>query len=66
MGINSATLKFKNDLVALINSSNLPICNVEMVMRDALSAVQADFKRAVEAEKLEEKKKEESEVKSDD
>lgn len=61
MGINTATLKFKNDLVALINSSGLPICNVEMVMSNTLQAVQSELKRAIELEN-----KEESEVKPDD
>lgn len=54
MGINSATLKFKNDLVALINNSGLPICNVEMVMSNALSVVQSELKKAIESEKKEE------------
>lgn len=53
MGINTATLKFKNDLVALINNSGLPICNVEMVMSNTLSVVQTELKRAIEAEKEE-------------
>ena len=61
MGINTATLKFKNDLVALINNSGLPICNVEMVMSNTLQAVQSELKKAVELEN-----KEESEVKPDD
>lgn len=51
MGINTATLKFKNDLVALINNSGLPICNVEMVMSNALSVVQMELKKAIELEK---------------
>lgn len=54
MGINTATLKFKNDLVALIKNSGLPICNVEMVMSDALSVVQMELKKAIELEKREE------------
>ena len=53
MGINSATLKFKNDLVELINNSGLPICNVEMVMNNVLSVVQMELKKAVESEKKE-------------
>ena len=57
MGINSATIKFKDDLLALINSSGLPICNVEMVMSSTLLAVR---------EKLREAIKEESEVKPDE
>ena len=54
MGINTATLKFKNDLVALINNSGLPICNVEMILSNTLSVVQAELRKAIEAEKKEE------------
>ena len=50
MGINSATLKFKNDLVELINNSGLPICNIEMIMSNTLSVVQAELRKAIEAE----------------
>lgn len=53
MGINSATLKFKNDLVALINNSGLPICNVEMVISNTLAVVQNELKKAIETEKEE-------------
>lgn len=60
MGINSATLKFKNDLVALINNSGLPICNVEMILSNTLSVVQAELRKAIELEK-----KKEQEVESD-
>ena len=60
MGINTATLKFKNDLVALINNSGLPICNVEMVMSNTLSVVQAELKKAIEAEGREEMANDES------
>lgn len=60
MGINSATLKFKNDLVALINNSGLPICNVEMVMSNTLSVVQSELRKAIKAEN-----KEEQEVEAD-
>ena len=53
MGINLATLKFKNDLLELINNSGLPICNVEMVMSNVLSAVQFKLKEAIEEERKE-------------
>lgn len=56
MGINSATLKFKTDLLSLINNSGLPICNVEMVMSNVLSAVQIKLNEAIEIEKKEEVK----------
>lgn len=57
MGINLATLKFKNDLLELINNSGLPICNVEMVMSNVLSAVQAELRRFIELENQEEAEK---------
>jgi hypothetical protein len=60
MGINTATLKFKNDLVALINNSGLPICNVEMILSNTLSVVQAELRKSIELEK-----KKEQEVESD-
>lgn len=50
MGINSATLKFKNDLVALINNSGLPVCNVEMILSNTLSVVQSELRKAIETE----------------
>lgn len=53
MGINLATLNFKNDLLELINNSGLPICNVEMVMSNVLSAVQVKLKEAIEEERKE-------------
>ena len=56
MGINLATLKFKNDLVALINNSGLPICNVEMIISNVLSVVQAELRKAIESENKEEVK----------
>ena len=56
MGINSLTLKFKNDLVTLINNSGLPICNVEMVLNNTLSVVQTELKRVIELENKEEVK----------
>lgn len=60
MGINSATLKFKNDLVELINNSGLPICNIEMIMTNTLSVVQAELRKAIEAEGKEDKPSDES------
>lgn len=54
MGINSDTLKFKNDLVALVNNSKLPICNIEMVISNVLSAVQIELKKAIESENKQE------------
>lgn len=53
MGINSATLKFKTDLLSLINNSGLPICNIEMVMSNTLSVVQTELRKAIESEREE-------------
>lgn len=39
MGINTATKKFKEDLVDVINKSGLPSCIIEMVLDGALGAV---------------------------
>ena len=65
MGINTATLKFKNDLVALINNSGLPVCNIEMVMSSALSAVQAELRKTIESEKERHASKEKEAEKSE-
>lgn len=59
MGINTATMKFKEDLVSLVNNSGLPMCNVEMIMSNVLSVVQVKLREAIESEK-------ESEVKKND
>lgn len=59
MGINTATIKFKNDLVSLVNNSGLPMCNVEMIMSNVLSAVQIKLREAIEMEKESEAKKNE-------
>lgn len=47
MGINTATLTFKEELLSLINSSGLPICNIELVMTSVLSAVRENLKQAI-------------------
>ncbi len=59
MGINTATMKFKEDLVSLVNNSGLPMCNVEMIISNVLSVVQVKLREAIESEK-------ESEVKKND
>lgn len=59
MGINSATMKFKEDLLSLVTKSGLPICNVEMVMTTVLSAVRVTLSQAIVAEKKAEEAKEE-------
>ena len=57
MGINTATKKFKEDLVDVINQSKLPSCIVEMVLENALRAVRQKMALELQAE--------ESEVKND-
>ncbi len=50
MGINTATKKFKEDLVNLINKSGLPPCVVKMVLDNVRSAVQQQELLAIQAE----------------
>lgn len=59
MGINTATITFKEELLSLINSSGLPICNVELVMTSVLNAVREKLQQAVEEEKKSEVKQNE-------
>lgn len=40
MGVNTATKKFRDDVLELINKSGLPICIVELVLSSTLGAVQ--------------------------
>ena len=56
MGINSATMKFRDDLVKLVNESGLPMCNIEMVMSNVLSAVRVSLASAIESENKAEEK----------
>lgn len=56
MGINSATMKFRDDLVKFVNESGLPMCNIELVMSNVLSAVRVSLANAIESEKKEEEK----------
>lgn len=51
MGINTATKKFRDDLLELINKSGLPICNVELVMENTLVAVRQKVAADIQAEK---------------
>ena len=51
MGINTATKKFRDDLLELINKSGLPICNVELVMENTLVAVRQKVAADILAEK---------------
>lgn len=50
MGINTATKKFKQDLVDVINKSGLPSCIVEMVLDNALGAVRQKVALDLQAE----------------
>ena len=50
MGINTATKRFKEDLVEVINKSGLPPCIVKMVLENTLSAVRQQETLAMQAE----------------
>lgn len=65
MGINTATMKFKEDLVDLINKSGLPPCVTKMVLENALSAVQQQELLAMQAEAESEVAKDAESVQSD-
>lgn len=65
MGINTATAKFKEDLVNLINKSGLPPCIVKMAMESTLAAVQVKEQLAMQAEAESEVAKDAESVQSD-
>ncbi len=50
MGINTATKRFKEDLVNTINKSGLPPCIVRMVLENTLSVVHQQELLAMQAE----------------
>lgn len=50
MGINTATKRFKEDLVNTINKSGLPPCIVRMVLENTLSVVNQQELLAMQAE----------------
>lgn len=50
MGINYLTIKFRDNLLELINNSGLPVCNVEMILSNTLSAVQKKLQEALKKE----------------
>lgn len=58
MGINTATKKFRDDVLELINTSGLPICVVELVLDNMLGAVRQKVAMDLQAEA-------ESEVRND-
>ena len=56
MGINTLTLKFKEELTNLINNSNLPPINVLLVMETIQKDVQNAFVMQLQEEKTRETK----------
>lgn len=61
MGINLATLKFREDLTNLINNSNLPICMICSVLNEAKESADKIYQITVQSELQQEQKgKEES------
>ena len=59
MGINLATQKFREDLINLINSSGLPICNICMVLNEAKSAADNLLSKTIQSELQKEQKEKE-------
>lgn len=50
MGINTATKKFRDDVLELINKSGLPVCVVELVLNSTLGAVRQKVAMDLQAE----------------
>ena len=50
MGINTATKKFRDDAVKLINESGLPACVLELVLDNILGAVRQKVAIDLQAE----------------
>ncbi len=50
MGINTATKKFRDDAVELINRSGLPACVLELVLDNILGAVRQKVAMDLQAE----------------
>ena len=50
MGINTATKKFRDDAVELINKSGLPACVLELVLDNILGAVRQKVAMDLQAE----------------
>ena len=65
MGINTATKKFRDDVVELINKSGLPMCIVELVLNSTLGAVQQKLAIDLQAEAESEVAKDAESVQSD-
>lgn len=53
MGINTATMNFKEKLTDLINNSELPAVNILLVMENIRMEVHSVFLKQMEAEKEE-------------
>ena len=50
MGINTATKKFRDDALDLINKSGLPACVLELVLDNILGAVRQKVAMDLQAE----------------
>lgn len=55
MGINTATKRFQENLIQLINGSNLPPINILFVMENVRILVTEIYEKALEEEKGENK-----------
>jgi hypothetical protein len=65
MGINTATKKFRDDVLELINKSGLPMCVVELVLNSTLGAVRQKLAIDLQAEAENEVTKDAESVQSD-
>lgn len=58
MGINTATLKFKEDMTELINNSGLPAVNILLVLESVQKEVHNVFLSQIQEETKKENNKE--------
>ena len=65
MGINTATKKFRDDVLELINKSGLPMCIVELVLNSTLGAVRQKLAIDLQEEAENEVTKDAESVQSD-
>lgn len=50
MGINSETVKFKEELIKLINNSNLPPANIQLVLDFVMIQVEQYLRLSIQKE----------------
>lgn len=65
MGINTATKEFQENLIQLINESNLPPINVLFVMKNVEGLVTDIYEKALEEERRENQNGSQNSIRND-